>query len=139
MRDAQAHGLAGRRVLVVEDEFFLADDLAQGLRERGADVIGPVPGLRRAVAIAASAPIDFAVIDLNLKGESGLPVADALADRHIPFIFTTGYDASMIPDRHRTVGRWEKPFDIQQLLAALAKPPGDRRPPPPQNWAVKRP
>ena len=108
-----------RRVLVVEDEFFLADDMVQGLKSRGAVVIGPVASLRKAVASATSEAIDFAVIDLNLKGESGLPVADALADRRIPFVFTTGYDQSMIPERHKAVRRWEKPFDVSALLAVM--------------------
>ena len=111
--------LSGRRVLVVEDEYYLADDLARALRARGADVVGPVPSLERALAAACSEPIDFAVLDLNLKGDHGFPVADALAERNVPFVFATGYDETVIPERHRDVKRWEKPFDMDALLADL--------------------
>ena len=119
MHSAQAATLSGRRVLVVEDEYYLADDLVRALRARGADVVGPMPSLERAVAAASSEAIDFAVIDLNLKGDHGFPVADALADRRVPFVFATGYDEAVIPERHRDVKRWEKPFDMDALLADL--------------------
>lgn len=115
----EATTLSGRRVLVVEDEYYLADDLARALRARGADVVGPVPSLERALAAASSESIDFAVLDLNLKGDHGFPVADALAERNVPFVFATGYDDTVIPDRHRDVKRWEKPFDMDALLADL--------------------
>ncbi len=119
MNGAETITLSGKRVLVVEDEYYLADDLVRALRARGADVVGPVPGLARAVYAARSEAIDFAVIDLNLKGDHGFPVADALADRQVPFVFATGYDETVIPDRHRDVKRWEKPFDMDALLADL--------------------
>ncbi|MBE7184975.1 MAG: response regulator [Methylobacterium mesophilicum] len=112
--------LSGKRVLVVEDEFFLADDLAQALEKAGAEVVGPVPTLDEAMGMIESQPIDLAVIDINLQGEASFRVADALSDRGISFVFATGYDGDSIPPRHADVPRWEKPFDTATLIASLS-------------------
>jgi len=109
-----------RRVLVVEDEFFIAEDIADALRELGAEVIGPVPRLAEALAmINGSGPIDFAVLDLNLEGGADFSAADALIAHGIPFIFVTGYDRSFLPLRFRHVPYWEKPVDLRALAQAL--------------------
>ncbi|MBI0535915.1 response regulator [Roseomonas sp. KE2513] len=111
---------ASRRVLVVEDEFFIADDIAEALRELGAEVIGPVPRLSEALNLIESAgPIDFAVLDVNLGGEACFLVGDALLAQDIPFVFATGYDRSFLPARFRNVPYWEKPFDPRSLAQAL--------------------
>jgi CheY-like chemotaxis protein len=111
--------LSGRRVLVVEDEFFLADDMAHALRALGAEVSGPVPTSDQALALLAAEPIDAAVLDMNLKGRMVFPVADALRERGIPFVFATGYDQSAVPAAYQDVPRWEKPFDPHKLSRAL--------------------
>ena len=119
--------LAHRRVLVVEDEYYLADDMAQALARLGAEVVGPVPTRDKALALLASGEkIDAAVLDINLKGETVFPVADALAARGVSFVFATGYDESAVPPAYRDVPRWEKPFNPQALAKAL---PGLARPP----------
>lgn len=119
MTDAGA-ALAGRRVLVVEDEYFLADDMAQALQKLGAEVIGPVPTRDKAMALLSSGErIDAAVLDINLKGQTVFPVADALKERGIPFVFTTGYTESTVPPTYRDAPRWEKPFNPQDLANAL--------------------
>lgn len=108
------------RVLVVEDEFFIADDIAGALRALGAEVVGPVPCLADAMAMLdTSGRIDFAVLDLNLEGEAGFPVGDALAARGVPFVFATGYDRGFLPPRFRDVPYWEKPFEPRLLATAL--------------------
>ena len=112
--------LSGRRVLVVEDEFFLADDLAQAVAQLGAEVIGPVPTRKEALALlAAAGRIDLAVLDINLEDEAVFPIADALAEQGVPFLFATGYDQTSIPARYQHVPRWEKPFDPQSLAQVL--------------------
>lgn len=111
--------LRGRRVLVVEDEYFIADDIAETLTRAGATVIGPFAGPREAIAAINSAPPDFAILDINLRGEANFTVADEMAARNLPFVFSTGYDASSIPERHAKRARWRKPFDIERLLAVL--------------------
>jgi len=112
--------LAGSRILVVEDEYFLADDLDEALTQAGAEVLGPMPSVGDATRfIAGEADIDAAVLDVNLHGEMVFPVADALRERGIPFAFATGYDESALPQRFANVPRIEKPFKSEQLAAVL--------------------
>ncbi|GJE41523.1 response regulator [Methylobacterium soli] len=112
--------LAGRRVLVVEDEYFIADDLRRHFEERGAEVLGPVPRVEDALAlIAATAEIDAAVLDVNLQDEMVYPVADALQARGVPFLFATGYEKTAIPARFADVRHCEKPFEPERIAGAL--------------------
>ena len=113
-------GLARCRVLVVEDEYFLADDMACALRSMGAEVIGPLPTPDAVQALLQSgARIDSAVLDINLHGETVYPVADALTERGVPFVFATGYDQGAVPAVYQAVPRWEKPFDPRDLARSL--------------------
>jgi CheY-like chemotaxis protein len=85
--------LSGWRVLLVEDEFLIAEDLASVLSAAGATVVGPAYTVAGALSLIESGDaLDGAVLDVNLKGEAVFPVADALLSRSIPFVFTTGYD-----------------------------------------------
>lgn len=111
--------MAGRRVLVVEDEFYLADDLRRALADRGADVLGPVATVARARAIVAEEQLDFAVLDVNLRGETIFALATDLRARDVPFVFATGYDARTLPAAFADVPRWEKPFALDQCIDAL--------------------
>ena len=114
------NSLENRRVLVVEDEYFIADDIANALRKLGAEVVGPVPDRRRALARLASERIDLAVLDINLRGDLIYPLADALRERHVPFVFATGYDCRAIQSGYEDIPRWEKPFDHDKLARSLA-------------------
>ena len=112
--------LAGRRVLVVEDEYFLAEDVARALARLGMEVVGPVPTCAEALArLDAGERIDAAVLDINLRGETCYVVADALGARGVPFVFTTGYDRAVVPRVYGHVPHWEKPFDPERLVRAL--------------------
>lgn len=120
--------LRDRRVLVVEDEYMLADTMERGLRKAGATVLGPVPSVAQALALLAAEPdIDAAVLDINLDGERVFPVADALAARGVPFLFTTGYDASDLPAAYAGVTRCGKPVDVAAVVRALAADQPDAR------------
>lgn len=119
--DGAAAGLTGLRVLVVEDEFFIADDLANALRSQGVEVVGPVSRLREALdVISANEPLDFAIVDVNLDGDAAFAVGDALIARDIAFMFATGYERDFLPARFQSVPYWEKPFDPRALARALA-------------------
>jgi CheY-like chemotaxis protein len=118
--DKRAEGLSGCRILVVEDEYFLADDMFRVLSASGAEIIGPIGEANEALAALDSQdPIDCAILDVNLRGEMVYPVASALRSRNIPFVFATGYDQAAIPTEFHDVPRWEKPFDPDSLVGAL--------------------
>ena len=110
--------LSGRRVLVVEDEYFLADDIVQILKEMGARIVGPVGELEEATKLVnGDIAIDAAVVDVNLRSELAFPLARILRARKVPFVFTTGYDCSAIEQEFQDIQLWEKPLD----LAAMAR------------------
>jgi DNA-binding response OmpR family regulator len=114
--------LAGRRVLVVEDEFFLAADLEDSLTRAGAEVVGPIPDLRAALAQVQMDSIDLVVLDINLRGdEKAYPIADVLSERGIPFLFTSGYASRDLPKRYRNIRRLEKPFEMKSLVKAVSE------------------
>lgn len=115
------NGLAGRRVLVVEDEYFLADDLVNALADAGAEVVGPASEESDALRLIGDQAVDLAVVDINLKGKASFLIADVLAARGIPFVFATGYDADILPERHAQVSRWEKPFRLSALMEQLGR------------------
>jgi len=112
--------LNGRRVLVVEDEYFIAQDLRSALEEAGAQVVGPVGEPRAALDILVRESVDFAVLDINLMGKADFTVADQLSRTKIPFIFATGYETGMIPHRFRKIAVWRKPFDATTIATALS-------------------
>ncbi len=114
-------GLAGRRVLVAEDDYVIADALCQELEAAGAEVAGPAPDVAAALALLAQGAIDAAVLDVNLRGEMAWPVADALLARGVPFVFATGYDVSVIPARYAGVACCEKPVGLAEIASALAR------------------
>ena len=114
--------LRGYRILVIEDEYFLADDICSALKGLGADIIGPAGELARAIEIVNSGQlIDAAVLDVNLQDASIFPVADSLRIRNVPFVFTTGYDRSSIDSRFRDVQLWEKPIDVGAMGRSLGE------------------
>ena len=114
--------LRDRRILVVEDEYMVAEDLRIELEEMGAEVLGPVPSVAGALALLArGARPDAAILDVNLGGEMVFPLAEALRERGVPFMFATGYDAWSLPAAYAEVPRCEKPFEVWHCLRMLFK------------------
>ena len=111
--------LRGKRILVVEDEYFIAKSLARDLQQAGADVLGPVPTVADAMALIDAGSVDAAVLDVNLRGEMAYPVADALTERRVPFVLATGYSADALPVRYASLPRCDKPVAADALVAAL--------------------
>jgi DNA-binding response OmpR family regulator len=93
------HGLAGKRILIVEDEIIVALDLANEITADRATVVGPVSTVNAALDVIANTELDGVVLDVKLRGEMAFPVADVLDDRQIPFVFMTALDAGDIPSR----------------------------------------
>jgi CheY-like chemotaxis protein len=114
--------LSGRRVLVVEDEYFLADEIVQALATFGAGIVGPFGELQEATQIVDdNVAIDAAIIDINLRSEMVFPLARTLRARKIPFVFTTGYDSSSIAAEFQDIRLWEKPLDVAAMTHELTK------------------
>jgi CheY-like chemotaxis protein len=111
---------AHRRALVVEDEIMIRMLLEDMLGDLGYDVAGAAGGLDEAMALARDADIDVAILDVNLNGNPVYPVADILAKRGVPFIFSTGYGEQGLPDAYRGCPMLQKPFQMENLERALA-------------------
>jgi DNA-binding NtrC family response regulator len=107
------------RVLVVEDEWFLANDLQTALNSLGADVIALAGDVDDARVQLAGGGFDVGVIDINLRGHNAFGLADEMQRQGIPFVFATGYSAEVIPIRFANVARWEKPFDPRMLAQSI--------------------
>ena len=103
------------RVLIAEDEALVAIMMEDLAVEFGWSVVGPFAKASDALAAAKSDNIDAAVLDVNLGGESVYPVADVLAARGVPFVFTTGYGAESIDRRFARTPILQKPIDRNVL------------------------
>ena len=114
--------LRGRSVLVVEDDFLIADDLRRSLESCGAGVRGPVPDVAGALGLIEEEAPDLAVLDVNLGEATAYPVADRLRALGVPFVFATGYDRPSIAAPYRDVALCEKPGDVATCLAELLGP-----------------
>jgi two-component sensor histidine kinase len=112
--------LKGYRVLIVEDAVLLALELETGLSEAGAEIVGPAYELEEAMALL-NRPIDAAVLDANLNGHSVIPVAQALAERGVPFVFATGYGETAGAPGGFDAPVIRKPYDVTQVAAAVAE------------------
>jgi CheY-like chemotaxis protein len=113
--------LSGRRVLVVEDEMIVAWLLEDMLADFGCVVVGPAARVEQALAVIDAEAIDAAVLDVNLNGQKSYPVADALAARGVPFVFSTGYDKGRLLDGYRSFPVLQKPYQRAELGDTLAK------------------
>jgi CheY-like chemotaxis protein len=111
--------LAGKRILVVEDEALVAMMLEDMLAGLGCEVVGPAMRLNEGLELARLNGLDAAVLDINLGGERSYPIADLLEERGVPLAFVTGYGHSGRPGKADRV--LQKPYREPQLLAVLAE------------------
>jgi CheY-like chemotaxis protein len=111
--------LAGKRVLVVEDEYLVAMLIEDVLEECGCSIVGPCGTVAAALEAAQTDTFDLAVLDVNLRGLKVYPVAELLAERHVPFLFLSGYGDDAIPPGRSTWKVCTKPFRSNDLVAML--------------------
>jgi nitrogen-specific signal transduction histidine kinase len=122
VRPRGTKSLTGLRVLVVEDESLIgmvAEDL---LEQLGCRMVGLVSSLGKALEMAKSTDVDFALLDVDLGGEPVYPVAAALQTRGVPFVFMSGYGGLDGPWRGRPIV--QKPFDLDQLRSEIERAVG---------------
>lgn len=112
--------LRDARILVLEDDYYLATDLQYALEKAGATVVGPFSDEAAAARSLASARPDCAFVDVNLGRGPTFGVPRALASRSVPFAFVTGYDAGTIPEEFKAVTRFEKPVDLRKVVQTAA-------------------
>jgi CheY-like chemotaxis protein len=117
--------LGGYRILIAEDNLFAAIELEQYLMDLGCQVVGPAATVDDALRLVKEERLEGALLDLNLRGQSALPVARELIARGIPLILTTGYEDSGIPAELASVPRLHKPFleaELKRLMRARFGP-----------------
>jgi CheY-like chemotaxis protein len=107
------------RVLVVEDEYLIRMLVEDMLADLGYSVVAAVGTMTAATELAVSGDFNAAVLDVNLNGNEIFPVADILERRGLPFVFVTGYGERTLPERYRNWPALQKPFQADQLGAAL--------------------
>ncbi|MGI4802192.1 MAG: response regulator [Janthinobacterium lividum] len=118
----QLGSLRGRRILVVEDEYMIAQEIADELWTVGAETLGPVARIDDALGlIEIEETIDAALLDVNLGSAAVWPVVDSLLAYRVPVVLATGYDASAIPAAYAHLPRCEKPMAASDLVRALAQ------------------
>ena len=113
--------LGGKRILVVEDEYILANDLADFLQAQGAIVVGPVGTVDAALRLVALEQPEAAVLDVNLHARRVYPVADALIRLGAKIVFVTGYDELLMERAYIGLPRCQKPIDKEALLKVLVQ------------------
>jgi CheY-like chemotaxis protein len=117
--------LQGLHVLVLEDEMMITMMMEDMLSDLGCEIVGPASNVADALALVDCETIDIGLLDLNLSlGETGYPVADALAARGVPFAFVTGYGAEALREPHRLRATLAKPFrleTLEQLVLTLSQ------------------
>jgi DNA-binding response OmpR family regulator len=115
--------LRGLRVLIVEDEYFIATHLARALEGAGANIVGPSPTEAAAYAQLKdeSARPDAVVLDINLGSGPCFRLAKTFKEKGIPFVFLTGYDQDVIPEEFYDIDRLEKPIQLRHIVSAISK------------------
>ena len=107
------------RILIVEDEYLIGMDAADGLREAGCEIVDIAPSVSKALKILTTVGCDAALIDANLDGTSAAPVAAALRERDIPFVVMTGYVSEQRDGALAEAPFLSKPFTAASLTAAV--------------------
>ncbi len=110
---------AAQRALIVEDEMFVAMLLEDMLNELGYEVAGMASRVATALPLVETLDFDFAILDVNLAGEMSFPVADMLAEKGVPYLFSTGYGRPGIVEAHADHPVLSKPFSSGDLQSAI--------------------
>ena len=114
----QAH-LVGSRILILEDDFYLASDAQAWLEKAGAEVLGPTGSTAEALDFVRNERIDGALVDINLGAGPSFEVSRALEEHGVPFAFVTGHDDEVIPADLNAAPCLQKPVKEQGVLAAV--------------------
>lgn len=116
------HGQRGAavRILIIEDEFLVADYLENIVREMGHDDVLVAHDLSTGMTLLNAAAPDFAILDVNVGDALVFPLAAELLQRKIPFVFSTAKSQEWLPDEWRNYPIVPKPLETGKLAAAMA-------------------
>lgn len=111
---------AGRRLLIIDDEYLVASHLEMVLEDMGFAIVGPVATIQDAMAAMDSEKLDAVMLDANLDGVSSAPIAAELVRRAVPFVVVTGYGHLELASAELNAApRVHKPFTAASLAVAL--------------------
>lgn len=106
-------------ILIVEDEWLVAEEHRTVLEEAGFIVIGPAPSVGQAIRLIECAPILAAIVDIGLNGESSAALIPYLQTRGIPFVFASGHAQADIRDSLRGHQILAKPILAKVLIETV--------------------
>jgi DNA-binding response OmpR family regulator len=106
-------------VLIVEDEWILADLISCALGDAGYEIVGPSADVSDALHRLREKPVDVAILDVHLGDENSFEVAQELMNRRIGFAFLSGYSSKDIPARFGSVPLLRKPARIDEICATI--------------------
>ena len=106
-------------VLVLEDEWLIADEIELALRAAGCDVLGPVGRVCDAMELLTFQAVDAAVLDINLHGQRSFVIAEQLQQAATPFVFLSGYSGVELPEHLSHHLLMQKPFDLERLCQCV--------------------
>ena len=112
--------LSGRRILVVEDEMLILLNVEDMLADLGCESVIAAATVEQALASIEAQAFDAAILDVNLDGRKSYEVADALAMRGVPFVFSTGY-GSRLNDGYLDRPVLGKPYRTAELVEVLTR------------------
>ena len=113
--------LAGARVLIVEDNFLIAEQLRRLVQDEGGQVVGPVATSQRACALIRSGSLDGAFLDVSLQWKESIRAAQLLEERHVPFLVVSGHEREFISNRFPQVPYVSKPFCEESLVTLASR------------------
>ncbi|HVT25427.1 MAG TPA: hypothetical protein VHD95_12440 [Rhizomicrobium sp.] len=108
------------RILIIEDEFLVADYLEQIVREMGHDDVFVAYDIATGTRMLDAIEPDFAILDVNVGEALVFPLAAELLQRKIPFVFSTAKPESSFPDEWRNYPILPKPVDTKRLGVAIS-------------------
>lgn len=113
--------LKGWKVLIVEDQFLLAEEMSGIIRGLGGQVVGPFATTEASLQLLRTTRVDLAILDINLDGEQVYVVAEELRNHNIPFFFATGYEPWVVSLQFQDAPHLEKPVNSFSLIQAIGK------------------
>lgn len=122
MEQADLDLFAGKYILIVEDEYFVAKNVRRSLEAAGAVVVGPAPSVEVGMTLIEQYPVDGAILDIRLDVETVFPIVDRLHQAKIPFVFASAYIGVEIPYRYGGYFLSERPTELGAIARALFLP-----------------